>query len=108
MGRKPLFLALNCRTRVFEAITLKQLGLYLNPIVLLNTRGYWNPWLEFMRGVIAERFMNSIHGVMWAVAETVDAVLPAIAATPAGTPVRASTRWCGRVEQSRRDVSAWG
>lgn len=68
---------------LFEAITLKQLGIYLNPIVLLNTRGYWNPWLDFMRGVIAERFMNPIHGSMWAVAETVADVLPTIAATPA-------------------------
>ena len=68
---------------LFEAITLKQLGIYLNPIVLLNTRGYWNPWLEFMHGLIAARFMNPIHGTLWTVAETVDAVLPTIAATPA-------------------------
>lgn len=68
---------------LFEAITLKQLGLYLQPIVLLNTRGYWNPWLEFMRGVIAERFMNPIHGTMWSVAESVDAVLPTLASAPA-------------------------
>src|SRR5579884_3607112 len=27
---------------LFEAITLKRLGLYFKPIVLLNTRGYYN------------------------------------------------------------------
>lgn len=65
---------------LFEAITLKQLGIYHRPIVLLNTRGYWTPWVAFMRAqVIAEHFMNEVHGAMWSVVDTVADVLPAIA-----------------------------
>ena len=30
---------------LLEAITLKRLGLYLNPIVLVNTRAFFNPLL---------------------------------------------------------------
>ena len=64
---------------LFEAITLKRLGLYFKPILLLNTRDYWTPLLRFMdEQVIAERFMNPEHRAMWqAVAEPAD-VLPAL------------------------------
>ena len=69
---------------LFEAITLKRLGIYLKPIVLLNTRGYWTPWAQFMqRQVIDEGFMNPGHDAMWSVADQVEDVLPAIAAAPA-------------------------
>ncbi len=68
---------------LFEAITLKQLGIYHKPIVLLNTRGYWTPWAELMRGVIAAGFMNPCHESMWTVVDAVAEVLPAIASAPA-------------------------
>lgn len=51
---------------LFEAITLKRLGLYFNPILLLNTRDYWTPLTKFMdEQVIAERFLNPEHRAMW-------------------------------------------
>jgi len=31
---------------LFEAITLKRLGLFLGPIVIVNTRGYYDPLLD--------------------------------------------------------------
>ena len=34
---------------LLEVITWKQLGLYLNPIVLLNTRDYYRPLLEMLQ-----------------------------------------------------------
>lgn len=69
---------------LFEAITLKRLGLYFNPILLLNTRGYWTPLLKFMdEQVIAERFLNPEHRDIWTLAAAPRDVLPAIAATPA-------------------------
>ena len=68
---------------LFEAITLKRLGIYHKPIVLLNTRGYWAPWADFMqRQVIDERFMNPGHTAMWSVVDTVAEVLPAIESAP--------------------------
>lgn len=67
---------------LFEAITLKRLGLYFNPIVLLNTRGFYAPLVDFMDGVIAERFMNPEHRRMWTLAERPEDVLPVIRATP--------------------------
>lgn len=69
---------------LFEAITLKRLGLYFNPIVLLDTRGYWAPLTKFLdEQVIGERFMNPGHRQMWQRVAAPGDVLPAILATPA-------------------------
>jgi uncharacterized protein (TIGR00730 family) len=67
---------------LFEAITLKRLGLYFNPIVLLNTRGYWTPMLKFMDRVIDDRFMNPEHREMWSSVDEPEQVLARIHATP--------------------------
>lgn len=67
---------------LFEAITLKRLGLYFNPIILLNTRDFYTPLQGFMESVIAERFMNTEHLAMWSVVGQPEEVLPAIRATP--------------------------
>ena len=67
---------------LFEAITLKRLGLYFNPILLLNIRGFYAPLQGFMDSVIEERFMNPEHAAMWSLVDTVPEVLPAIRATP--------------------------
>lgn len=67
---------------LFEAITLKRLGLYFNPILMLNTRGFYAPLHGFMQQVIAERFMNPEHEAMWSLVDRVEDVLPTILATP--------------------------
>jgi uncharacterized protein (TIGR00730 family) len=67
---------------LFEAITLKRLGLYFNPIVLLNTRQFYAPLQTFMRRVIDERFMNPEHAAMWSLVDEPEQVLPVIRATP--------------------------
>lgn len=67
---------------LFEAITLKRLGIYFNPILLLNTRGFYAPLQGFMESVIQERFMNPEHAAMWSLVDTATEVLPAIRATP--------------------------
>src|SRR5690606_40881392 len=67
---------------LFEAITLKRLGLYFNPILLLNTRGFYAPLQAFMKQVIDECFMNPEHETMWQLVDEVAQVLPTIRATP--------------------------
>lgn len=68
---------------LFETITLKRLGVYLNPIVLLNTNDFYRPLLEFMDQIVAKRFMNPEHVNMWQLADRPRDVLSAIAAAPA-------------------------
>ena len=67
---------------LFEANTLKRLGIYLKPIILLDTLGYWQPLDAFMDRVIAAHFMNVEHAAMWQRVATPAEVLPAIAAAP--------------------------
>lgn len=43
---------------LLEAITWKQLGLYLNPIVILNLKGYYDPLLAMFDRAIGEHFMG--------------------------------------------------
>lgn len=50
---------------VFEAMTLKRLGQYFGPIVLVNSQGYYDKLLAFLRHSVAERFMNQAHLDLW-------------------------------------------
>ena len=55
---------------LLEIITWKQLGLYLNPIVILNTNGFFDPLLDQLKRAIDENFMRRQHGDIWHVAAT--------------------------------------
>ena len=67
---------------LLEAITLKRLGLYLNPIVLINTRGFFDPLLEVLRRAVAEHFMDTRHLSMWQVVASPDEIPQALASAP--------------------------
>ena len=67
---------------LFEAITLKRLGLYFSPIVLLNTRGYYDVLQTFLARMIEERFMNPEHAAMWSLVDSPEDVLLAIRDAP--------------------------
>lgn len=67
---------------LMEAITLKRLGLYFKPIVLVNTRHFYTALDALLQQMIAERFMNPEHAAMWQLVDDVDAVLPTIRDTP--------------------------
>lgn len=55
---------------LLEVITWKQLGLYLNPIVILNIKGYYDPLLRMLATAVEENFMRRQHGDIWHVAAT--------------------------------------
>lgn len=67
---------------LLEVITWKQLGLYLNPIVILNTKGYFNPLLEMLAQAVEENFMRVQHGAIWQVAETPQEAIRLIQSIP--------------------------
>jgi uncharacterized protein (TIGR00730 family) len=68
---------------LLEAITLKRLGLYLNPIVLVNTRGFFAPLLALLGSAVEERFMDRRHLDMWQVVEEPEEVPGALERAPA-------------------------
>lgn len=67
---------------LLEALTLKRLGLYFRPIVILNTRGFFASFLEMMDRCISERFMADRHREMWTAVDNAEDVLPAIYNAP--------------------------
>ena len=67
---------------LLEAITWKQLGLYLNPIVILNTKGYYDALIAQLERAIDDHFMGKIHGNIWSVASTPEEALEIIENTP--------------------------
>ncbi|MCZ8130842.1 MAG: TIGR00730 family Rossman fold protein [Steroidobacteraceae bacterium] len=67
---------------LLEAITLKRLGIFLGPIVIVNTNDFYAPLLALFESAVRERFMDARHLAMWQVVDGPDGVLPAIAAAP--------------------------
>ena len=67
---------------LLEIITWKQLGMYLNPIVILNVNGFFDPLLEMLGKAIDENFMRQQHGDIWKVAQTPEEALRLLYETP--------------------------
>jgi uncharacterized protein (TIGR00730 family) len=70
---------------LLEAITLKRLGLFFGPIVLVNTRGFFQPLLELLSRAVAERFMDERHALMWQVVAQPEEVPDALERAPVWT-----------------------
>ena len=67
---------------LLEVITWKQLGLYLNPIVILNTEGYYDPLLAMLRRAVEGNFMRPEHEAIWQVAATPAEAVELLYTTP--------------------------
>jgi uncharacterized protein (TIGR00730 family) len=67
---------------LFEAITLKRLGFYLNPIVLVNTRSFFDPLIRLLAAAVAEGFMDARHHAMWRMVAEPEDVPAALASAP--------------------------
>ena len=67
---------------LLEIITWKQLGLYLNPIIILNVNGFFDPLLEMLERAIEENFMRRQPGDIWKVARTPEEAVELLQTTP--------------------------
>lgn len=67
---------------LLEIITWKQLGLYLNPIVILNTNGYYDPLLRMLESASEHNFMRRQHLDIWRVAATPEQAVEFLLTTP--------------------------
>ena len=55
---------------LFEIITWKMLGLFVKPIIILNTDNYYDPLLDMLDSTAKRHFMNPVFKKLWAVAKT--------------------------------------
>lgn len=78
---------------LLEAMTLKRLGLFTRPIIIVNTRGFYDPLRTMLERCIDEAFMHPKHRGLWTFVETPEEVLPAVrAAEPWGPDAIAFAR----------------
>lgn len=63
---------------LFEALTMKRLGRWLGPIILVNTAGFYDGLLLFLKHSVDECFMGRHHLNMWSVVDEPEQVIEAI------------------------------
>lgn len=68
---------------LIETMTLKRLGKFLQPIILVNIDGFYNPLIEQYNRCIDENFMDERHHSIWSVVDSPTAVLEAVNHAPA-------------------------
>lgn len=74
---------------LFEAISWKRLGLFFSPIVLVNTRGFFDDCIRLLERCVQENFMDPRHRFMWTLVDQPEDVLRGIeSATPWDTQAR--------------------
>ena len=73
-------LAGGCGTleELMEVITLKRLGMFIKPIIILNTNGFYNQLEKFLLKMIDENFMNKESIDIWKFVDYPEQVLDAI------------------------------
>ena len=63
---------------LMEVISLKRLGIFIKPIVILNTNGFYNPLIELFDKMISENFLREEHRTLWTVIDRPDDLFNAI------------------------------
>jgi uncharacterized protein (TIGR00730 family) len=63
---------------LLETITLKRLGIYEQPIIVVNTLGYFDPLLEQLDRAVEEQFMEPCHLEIWSVAHDAEQAIELI------------------------------
>ncbi len=63
---------------LLEAITLKRLGQFTKPIIILNTNNYYQPLKEMLEKCVSEKFMSEQHLNMWTFVKEPEEVIPAL------------------------------
>jgi len=85
---------------VFEVMTLKRLGQFLGPIILINTGGYYDGLLAFLEHSVEQRFMNRTHLAMWQSVDEPEAVLEALSEAPEWSSERLAEAAVGTATES--------
>jgi len=67
---------------LMEVITLKRLGKFTKPIIILNLDGFYNPLVDLLDRMIDEKFMRPEHRSIWQVVNLPEEILPAIENAP--------------------------
>ncbi len=67
---------------LMEAVTLKRLGVFIKPIIILNLDGFYDPLIEMLERCISEKFMREEHREIWTVIQQPEELIEAIKNAP--------------------------
>lgn len=67
---------------LIEAITLKRLGIFLKPIVIINCQGFFNPLIQMLERCVDQNFMDKRHLKMWNVVDKTNNIVDIIRDIP--------------------------
>ena len=67
---------------LMEVFTLKRLGQFTKPIIVLNTNGFYSHLEQMVDKMVEERFMRPEHKQMWQFVSTATQIIPAIKTAP--------------------------
>ena len=71
---------------LLEILTWKRLGIYNQPIILINVDGYFDPLIQMMEKAIEEKFMKPGHKNLWTAISDPTKVVEAIKNAPKWDP----------------------
>jgi uncharacterized protein (TIGR00730 family) len=69
-----------------ETLSLKRLGLFDKPMIILNSHGFYDPLVELLEAMLKNHFLGPRHREMWTVVESPEKILPAIAGNTGWDP----------------------
>ncbi|MDD2195583.1 MAG: TIGR00730 family Rossman fold protein [Bacteroidales bacterium] len=67
---------------LMEVYTLKRLGKFTKPIIVLNTDGFYNHLEQLIDKMIDEKFMRPEHRQIWQFVNSPNDIIPAIESAP--------------------------
>jgi uncharacterized protein (TIGR00730 family) len=65
-----------------ETLSLKKLGLFTKPVIIVNTDGFYNPFLDLIDRMIADSFIRPEHKKLYVVIDSPEEVIEAIQNSP--------------------------
>ena len=65
-----------------EVISLKKLGLFTKPIIIVNTRGFYDSLLQFIEQMVADNFIRAEHKDLYTVISDPENIINAIKNAP--------------------------
>jgi uncharacterized protein (TIGR00730 family) len=66
---------------LLEVITLKQLGRFTKPIIIINTDGFYDSLLQLFNEMVEKKFMHDYHRQIWSVIDKPDDLLSSYSAS---------------------------
>jgi uncharacterized protein (TIGR00730 family) len=67
---------------LMEVITMKRLGMFTKPVIILNINGFYNPLIDLLDNMVKGNFLREEHRKMWTIADSASNIKETILSSP--------------------------